>query len=134
MTEPYAVACNALVERAEVRPGNLLVVQGAGAIGAIFAQLAKMQGAATVVEICTNNDRHRLERVLRNGADRTVVLGEEDPVAIKAQLSDGLGADIVVDATGVSAALKQALELVRPLGSIVKVGWGPQPFDQSVDT
>jgi alcohol dehydrogenase/L-iditol 2-dehydrogenase len=39
----------------------------------------------------------------------------------------------VVDATGASAALKQALEIVRPGGQITKVGWGPQPVGFSLD-
>jgi alcohol dehydrogenase/L-iditol 2-dehydrogenase len=46
---------------------------------------------------------------------------------------DGLGADGVVDAAGVSASLKHALEVVRPDGWISKVGWGPQPRDFSLD-
>jgi alcohol dehydrogenase/L-iditol 2-dehydrogenase len=39
----------------------------------------------------------------------------------------------VVDATGVSAALQTALEIVRPAGWITKVGWGPQPIGFSLD-
>jgi alcohol dehydrogenase/L-iditol 2-dehydrogenase len=46
---------------------------------------------------------------------------------------DGLGADGVIDAAGSSAALKLALDLVRPNGWISKVGWGPQPLNFSLD-
>ncbi|MDB6167748.1 MAG: zinc-type alcohol dehydrogenase, partial [Verrucomicrobia bacterium] len=46
---------------------------------------------------------------------------------------DGLGADGVIDAAGVSATLKTALEIVRPAGWITKVGWGPQPLNFSLD-
>ena len=46
---------------------------------------------------------------------------------------DDLGADGVVDAAGISATLKTALELVRPAGWVAKVGWGPQPLDFSLD-
>jgi alcohol dehydrogenase/L-iditol 2-dehydrogenase len=48
-------------------------------------------------------------------------------------LGDGLGADLVVDAAGVSAALRTALELVRPAGQITKVGWGREPLDFNLD-
>lgn len=133
MTEPYAVAANALIERAEVRPGDVVVVQGAGAIGALCVQIAQLQGAGTIIAIGTDGDRARLARILENGADRAVILGVDDPLEVLAGIGDGYGADVVVDATGVSAALKQSLELVRPLGSIVKVGWGPQPFNESLD-
>jgi L-iditol 2-dehydrogenase len=46
---------------------------------------------------------------------------------------DGLGADVVVDATGVSIALNTAMALVRPNGQITKVGWGPQPLGFCLD-
>ena len=46
---------------------------------------------------------------------------------------DGLGADCVIDATGVSETLKLALKWVRPNGHITKVGWGPKPFNHTLD-
>jgi alcohol dehydrogenase/L-iditol 2-dehydrogenase len=67
------------------------------------------------------------------GAHYTVNVQREDAAALVRSLGDGFGADLVVDCTGVSAALHQALQLVRPLGSIVKIGWGPQPFQFSLD-
>src|SRR5205085_8226481 len=50
-----------------------------------------------------------------------------------AKARDGLGVNGVIDAAGASAALKTALELVRPAGWISKVGWGPQPLNFSLD-
>ena len=41
--------------------------------------------------------------------------------------------DLVIDAAGVSASLKLALDIVRPAGQITKVGWGPQPLGFSLD-
>jgi alcohol dehydrogenase/L-iditol 2-dehydrogenase len=48
-------------------------------------------------------------------------------------LGDGYGLDLVIDAAGVSASLKLALDIVRPAGHITKVGWGPQPLNFSLD-
>ena len=61
---------------------------------------------------------------------RPVIIGDANEWA---KTVDGLGADGVVDAAGVSASLKHALEVVRPDGWISKVGWGPQPLDFSLD-
>ena len=133
MTEPFAVAYNALVERASVRPGDVVVVQGIGAIGALAVQIARLRGAGVIVVLGTDNDLARLPKALDMGADRVVNVSREDPRESVAAVADGLGADLVVDATGVSAALDQALDLVRPLGTIVKVGWGPQPLGFSLD-
>lgn len=133
MTEPFAVAYNCLVERARIAPGDTVVIQGAGAIGALCLQVAKIQGAGHITAVGTAVDRERLKKLRALGADETVIIPAEDPVGIVRELGDGLGADIVVDATGVSAALKQSLEMVRPGGAIVKVGWGPQPLNISLD-
>lgn len=133
MTEPFAVAFNALVERASVTPGDLVVIQGAGAIGALALLIAKLRGAGTTVVLGTPVDEHRLATLRALGADYTLDITKEDPVELVRSLGDGNGADLVVDATGVSVALKQGLELVRPFGSIAKVGWGPQPLNFSLD-
>jgi L-iditol 2-dehydrogenase len=63
----------------------------------------------------------------------TINVEETDLIEFVRNLGDGLGADLVVDAAGSSAALKQALEIVRPGGQITKVGWGPQPLGFSLD-
>jgi len=50
-----------------------------------------------------------------------------------AYAGDGLGADGVIDAAGVSATLEKAITIVRPSGWISKVGWGKQPLGFSLD-
>jgi L-iditol 2-dehydrogenase len=133
LTEPFAVAFNGLNERGHVAAGDLVVVQGVGAIGTLSVQVARLRGAGTIVALGTAIDAHRLAKALEFGADHAVNISTTDPRELIMSLGDGLGADLVVDATGVSIALKQALDLVRPLGSIVKIGWGPQPLGFSLD-
>ena len=133
LTEPFAVAYNGVVERASIRPGDLMVVQGVGAIGTLSLQIGLLRGAGTTVMLGTGIDEHRLSIARELGADHTVDISTTDAAEIVAGLGDGLGADLVVDATGVSAALKQSMQLVRPLGSIVKIGWGPEPLGFSLD-
>lgn len=133
MTEPFAVAYNAVVERAHVNPGNLVVIQGAGAIGILALQIAILRGAGITVVLGTDVDANRLDKAKQMGADHVVDISKEDPLEVVSRLYDGFGADLVVDATGVSIALKQSMELVRPGGAIAKVGWGPQPLDFTLD-
>ncbi|GMA24432.1 Zn-dependent alcohol dehydrogenase [Luteimicrobium album] len=133
LAEPFAVAYNALVERATVVPGDLVVIQGAGPIGALSVQVARLCGAGRIVVLCTDRDEPRLPSVVRMGADQVVNVQKEDARVIVGSLGDGLGADVVVDATGVSAALADSLDLVRALGTVVKIGWGPQPYGRSLD-
>lgn len=131
--EPFAVAYNTVVERASVKAGDLVVVQGAGTIGTLAMMMAKLSGAGTAVMVGTSVDEHRLEKARELGADHTVDISTQDPLDLIRELGDGFGADLVIDATGVSAALEQSLQLVRPAGSIAKVGWGPQPLGFSLD-
>lgn len=133
MTEPYCVAYNALVERGRVQPGATVIVQGAGAIGAVCVQIAKLQGAGRILALGTDVDANRLAMIEELGADQIVNVMQQDPVEVIAGLGDGYGADLVVDATGASRAFQQSMQLVRPGGGIVKVGWGPQPLGFNLD-
>lgn len=133
LTEPCCVAFNALVERARIRPGDSVLVLGPGPIGLLCAAIARLHGAATVIVAGLSSDFPRLALAPRMGAGRTVDLGAEDALEVVAGVGDGYGVDVVVDASGASAAFDIAMAAVRPLGQIVKVGWGPKPLDRSLD-
>ncbi len=133
LTEPGCVAYNALVEKTTVRPGDLVVIQGPGPIGIMALQVARIRGAGTLVVLGTGADAHRLEVAAELGADHILNIEEDDAGALIGSLGDGAGADLIVDCTGVSRALQQGMELVRPNGQITKIGWGPQPLDFNLD-
>jgi alcohol dehydrogenase/L-iditol 2-dehydrogenase len=133
LTEPACVAAQALTVNARVKPGDTVVIQGAGTIGIMALQIARISGAGTLIMLGTDVDAQRLEVAAELGAHYTLNVQREDAAGLLRSLGDGFGADVVVDCTGVSAALKQALDLVRPLGSVVKIGWGPQPINFSLD-
>lgn len=133
LTEPICVAYNALVEKTTIKPGDTVVIQGPGPIGIMALQVARLNGAGTLIVLGTDADEHRLEVAAELGADYALNIQRDDPVALLQSLGDGFGADVVVDCTGVSRALKQSLDLVRPNGRITKIGWGPQPLDFNLD-
>jgi len=133
LTEPICVAYNALVEKTIMRPGDLVVIQGPGPIGIMALQMVRLRGAGTIVVLGTDVDKHRLEVASELGAHYTLNIQHEDAGALIRSLGDGFGADLVVDCTGVSKALQQSMELVRPNGRITKIGWGPQPLNFSLD-
>ncbi len=132
MTEPCCVAYQATVVNARVRPGDVVVVIGPGPIGLLCATVARLSGAGHVVLAGMPRDRGRMATGLRAGATHAAESPDE-VVTLLAALGDGLGADVVIDAAGVSATLKSALAWIRPGGHIAKVGWGPQPLDFSLD-
>jgi L-iditol 2-dehydrogenase len=127
LTEPCSVAYNAVVENSRIRPGDRVIVLGPGTIGILCAAVARLCGAE-VAMVGLEADRQRLEIARQYGCE--AIIGDATGWARK---RDGLGADCVIDAAGVSATLKTALQLVRPNGHITKVGWGPQPLNFSID-
>ena len=134
LTEPVCVACNALVEKtAALKPGDIVAIQGAGTIGIMALLVARLRGAGELIVLGTDVDRHRLGVAEELGADRVINIQQEDPVDYVMSRGDGFGADLVVDCSGVSAALEQGLALVRPNGCITKIGWGPQPLGFNLD-
>jgi alcohol dehydrogenase/L-iditol 2-dehydrogenase len=133
LTEPICVAYNALVEKTTIKPGETVVIQGPGPIGIMALQVARLRGAGTLIVLGTDADKQRMEVAEELGAHHLVNIQHVDAVKMVRSLGDGYGADLIVDCTGVSKALNQSLELVRPNGRITKIGWGPQPLDFSLD-
>ena len=127
LTEPCCVAFNAVVNNAKVRPGDRVVVLGPGPIGILCAAMARLAGAQVAL-VGLERDKARLEVAKAYGCE--VIIGD---ATAWAKARDGLGVDGVIDAAGASAALRIAMELVRPNGWISKVGWGPQPLGFSLD-
>ncbi|MSU62216.1 MAG: Zn-dependent alcohol dehydrogenase [Pedosphaera sp.] len=128
LSEPCAVAYNATVINSSIQPGDRVVILGPGPIGILCAAMARLRGAEVGL-VGLECDRKRLDIAEKHYGCNPII---GDPTAW-ANARDGLGADGVIDATGFSGALKTAMELVRPAGWITKVGWGPQPFNHSLD-
>ena len=133
LTEPCCVGYNAVAVKSNVKLGDIVVVLGPGPIGLLCAEMARLNGAGTLIVTGTAQDESRLAAARELGVTHTINVQETDLIEFVLNLGDGLGADLVVDAAGSSAALKQALEIVRPGGQITKVGWGPQPLNFSLD-
>ncbi len=134
LTEPICVAYNALVEKTpKVSPGDTVVIQGPGPIGMMALLVAKLRGASEIVMLGTRHDQQRLAVAAEIGATQTHNIDADDPLELIRSLGDGYGADLIVDCSGVSIALKSAMEMVRPNGTITKIGWGPQPLNFNLD-
>ncbi len=122
LSEPVAVALQALV-RADLGPGDDVVVLGAGCIGRVITMAAADQGARVLV---ADREPARLRLAERLGAVRAVSTAGEDLAAAAHQFTRGDGPRVVIDATGAPAMIRLALELVAPSGTVVVVGLSDQ--------
>jgi alcohol dehydrogenase len=108
-----------------VGPGDVVAVVGAGPIGLATIMGARLFSPAHVVAIDLADSR--LEAAKQFGADVTVNNGREDPGAIIGGLTDGLGADVAMEAVGVPATFELAAQLIRPGGRVANIGVHGEP-------
>ena len=120
LCEPTAVAVRAVYERAEVAPGDVVVVSGPGPVGLLCVQAAKSL-AATVVLIGTEGDENRLALGAQLGAD-VAVLAQADSLDLILDMTDGLGADVAIECAGSKASLDQCITFARKAAQLVLVG------------
>ncbi|MEZ5303835.1 MAG: zinc-binding dehydrogenase [Verrucomicrobiales bacterium] len=129
LTEPCCVAFNAAVGNCRILPGDRILVIGPGTIGVLSAAVARLCGAEVAV-LGLPADAVRLDIAKKYGC---TALDNNESAADWCRQRDGLGADGVIDAAGISPTLKVAIDLVRPAGWISKVGWGRAPVGFSLD-
>ena len=116
-----------------VTPGDTVVVIGDGAVGLCAVQAAALKGAAAVVLLGHHQDRVGIG--MANGATHTAD-GGEAATGLVQELTEGRGADAVIDSISGDASIKQAIGLVRDGGAVSMLGMSHffQPVDQPVST
>jgi 2-desacetyl-2-hydroxyethyl bacteriochlorophyllide A dehydrogenase len=117
--EPVACAVRA-VRRSRMAVGSSVVVIGAGPMGQLTAQVARLAGAGFV--LVSEPNAKRREILEQNGFGHVVDPGGEDLETVTYQMTHGIGADIVFEVAGLSATVQQAIDITRHGGSIVQVG------------
>lgn len=116
---------HALYERRPVRVGEVVVVQGSGPVGLAAAALAQLAGASKVILV--GGPEQRLGLAAKAGiADHHVNLVEAEDLNRAMErvldLTGGRGADLVIECTGVPAAISQGMRFCRRGGSYLIIG------------
>ncbi|HXI18800.1 MAG TPA: zinc-binding dehydrogenase [Chloroflexota bacterium] len=119
LLEPLGVCIHAL-DLAHVRLASTVAVLGAGTIGLLVTKLAALSGASRV--FTTDVLPARLAVAQAFGAHEVVNASQHDPVAIIRDRTGGRGVDVVIECAGAPQTPRQAVEPVRPGGTIVLVG------------
>jgi len=109
--------------------GETFTIIGAGIIGLIAVQLAKMNGARQVIVL--DLAENRLTLAHRLGADRTINPATEDPVSAVFNATQGRGASVILESAGNPQVLPLAFRLAAEGGRIVAVGALEEPVSIS---
>jgi L-iditol 2-dehydrogenase len=135
LMEPLAVGMHA-VRRSRLKPGEPIVILGAGTIGLVTILSAKAAGAGEI--IVADLEDIRLEMAKKLGATKTINASKEKTVEVVKELTHGLGSDVVFETAGSVPTTQQTIELVKRGGRIVWVGLAgedvfPMPVLQAID-
>jgi alcohol dehydrogenase len=109
----------------KVTPGDTVAIVGAGPIGLAAVMTAKLMTPGRIVALDVADAR--LEHARKLGADVTINNGETDALAEIMELTDGLGADVAIEAVGVPETFELCAEIVRPGGHVANVGVHGRP-------
>jgi 2-desacetyl-2-hydroxyethyl bacteriochlorophyllide A dehydrogenase len=114
-----ATTCLHAQRRTPLFAGESVAVIGLGVSGQLHVQMAKARGAGTVIGISRSRFKNEMARTL--GADITIEAGE-GALSKVLDATDGRGADVVIESTGVMAAAAEAIRMARFGGQVLLFG------------
>jgi D-xylulose reductase len=125
LVEPLAVGVH-ITRQGSIKPGNSVVVFGAGPVGLLCMAVAKAFGASKIVSVDINEDRLQFARkyaathLFRSAR----VSAEENAANLIKECELGLGADVIIDASGAEPCIQTAIHALRVGGTYVQGGMG----------
>jgi 2-desacetyl-2-hydroxyethyl bacteriochlorophyllide A dehydrogenase len=132
--DPCCNAYKAIIQEAQMLPGQTIVVFGAGALGLFCVQIAQIAGAGRIIVVGMKEDQEvRFSRAKELGATDFIVADGENVVERARALAGEEGVAVVVDCAGAPVVLQQSIELIRNGGKIVKIGYSKNPIGFSLD-
>ena len=129
MVEPLAVGMHA-ANKADIKPGDVAIVMGAGPIGMVTALAALAGGCSRIV--MTDVVQPKLERAAHLGPITAINVAHANLNQYIRELTDGWGADIVFEASGNARAAARVFEPLCPGGRVVFIGMPADPIDYDV--
>ena len=131
MLEPLSCVVYGM-DQVELRPDDTVLIIGAGAIGLLHVMVARALGAERV--IVAGKRENRLKLAWAVGADAVIDAETEDTFERVKALTNGLGADVVIECTGQLAVWEETPDLVRPGGTAILFGGLPHGTRATFDT
>ncbi len=123
MFNPLGAGFRWAVEMPNTQPGDTVVIQGPGQRGLSSVVACRAVGAGTIIVTGIEADQDKLALAKTFGADYTIDVDNEDPVRRIKEITNGRGADVVVDVSAYATKpVSDALKMVRVGGKVVLAG------------
>jgi len=123
LAEPMSIVVHEITERAGIQCSDVVVIIGAGPVGILSAFVAKACGASKVIVTgMTASEKVRFPAALAVGADEVINVEKTDPVARIMELTNGRGADLIVESSGSPAGILNMPAMARIGGRISCIG------------
>lgn len=127
--EPLSCVVNS-IRIANIKPGDIILIVGAGPMGLLHTQLAKLSGATVIVSEIIKD---RVDVAKKFGADFAFNSAEDDLSREIKELTESIGVDKVIITIGNRAAIEQHIKFVRRKGTVILFGGTAPPTNISID-
>ena len=127
LTEPLAVAVHSVSHRCGINQDDSVIILGPGAIGLLAAQVARAEGAGRIILAGTSNDEKVRFACARKLNLEVLNVEKEDLFTKVMDVTDGVGVDAIVEASGSKRAITDAVKLLRKNGRMSISGLTGQP-------
>ena len=125
LIEPTAGSVHSVVTRMGVKAGESVAILGPGARGLLLLQVCQAIGAGPIVVTGKSRDASfRLRSAQALGADRIVNIDEQDVRDVVAEMTGGIGVDVVLENSGAVEPISESLDIVRKGGKVLWAGGG----------
>lgn len=123
LTDILSTGMEVGVLRGNVQPGDTVVVVGAGPVGLSAILTARLYSPANIVSV----DLSPARRDFAEQFGATHAVEPDDAQALVEGLTDGLGADVAIEAVGIPETFEMCTEIVRPEGRVANIGVHGKP-------
>ena len=125
LMEPTAGSVHSVISRMGVKAGESVAILGPGARGLLLLQVCRAIGAGPIMVTGLERDEpFRLAMASKLGADRVVNVEREDVRSVAAEMTGGIGVDVVLENTGSPEPIAESLDIVRKGGKVLWAGGG----------
>lgn len=123
-----AVGCmyNAIRNKANVKPGDHVLILGTGGLGMNAIQIAKVFGAQVYA---TSRQEDKIQLSVEMGADAAINTRNQDLYEEIVKITNGEMCDVVIDNIGIKTSINDAINLIRPGGKVIISGYNDPYFE-----